>query len=100
MHVSHCNTFCLQQSYRFQTLSELPEHFGIANFPEYTITVKTLDIMYMYCLIVFFCFCLSSSHNGVLQETDCQFDCPSPLLLEEGGLVARLIYFKNHSLVM
>ena len=27
-----------------RSLSELSEHFGTANFPEYMITVKTLDI--------------------------------------------------------
>ena len=36
------------------SLSELPEHFGTANVPEYTITVETLEIMYFLC---FFFFC-------------------------------------------
>ena len=29
-----------------RSFSELLEHFGTANFPEYTKTVKTLDIIY------------------------------------------------------
>ena len=41
-----------------------------------------------------------SGSNSQLHSPDTEFHCPSPLLLEEGSLVARLIYFKNHALVM